>query len=248
MINLRNQYLEKRIRKSLNVSETYILSEDDLVGVTGIYIDNSDDIDNSAIPVYWDLDFSSAFKMRIPNLLLNYAELILYDEWEDDLRLLSNIRSFYCSQPISHSLLGCYSKLNDLNLSCMEISDWSFLTGMMKLRNIVLYGCGHDGNQALKHLCDLYTAQFSLRKHYGTDRKIDPINQLLENVAIINMGIDDISPLRHVKRLTELNLSRNAIKDISPLSEMHAYCVVLGNNRIENVNNLNIKGISSLQL
>jgi len=226
VIKLNSKYLEYRLRKTLGVSSAYFLKTEDLKHVNGIYIGDAEDIDSCAIPIYWQLD-STAFKMTVPNFRLNYSELNMAEGWEEELKLFSHIRSFYCTQHVSSSVLNWYTNLNDLELSGANILDWSFLAKMMKLRNVILYECGSEGNQALKYLCDLYSAQIALRNCLGTENKIDPKNLLLENIAIIGMSVSSITPLMNVKRLTELNLSFNAIKDISSLSKISAHCVVL---------------------
>jgi len=238
MIQLRNSYIDDRLRENLDVSKTHILTLDNIKRITGIYIGSSSDIDSGIVPVFWHLE-SSAYKMKTPNLFLSY-DMFEHDDWEDDLRLFAHIKSFISTKQISVSLLNYFTKLTDLELSSIEVSDWSFLAGMTSLRNVVFSRCGNNGNQALRHLCHLYSTQLDIRTRKGTERKIDPFNHIIENVAIINMNVYDLSPLNYVKRFIELDLSRNAINDITPLSCVSINRLSLHNNVIENIDSLNL--------
>jgi len=233
MITFKSKYIEEKVREKLKIEESALTSED-LERITGFLIDENTEF---SVPIVWSMD-SSAYKMTLPNLHLNYSEMIKAEGWEDDLRLFSHIQALYCFAQIPLDVIKCYTELIDLTLYKVEISDWSFLAGLNDLRMIFLYKCGDGGNEAIKHICKL---QYEQASFFRRTRVEDPHKSLscnvLEYIAVIKMNINDLTPFRKA-RLIELDLSWNAIKDISPLSETTAYSISLRHNEIEDIKGL----------
>jgi hypothetical protein len=210
MIKFNSKYIEEQVRRVLSIKERALTAED-LLQVSGILINDSDDY---SIPVVWYMD-SSAFAMTIPNLHLNHSKLMKSKGWEQDFKLFTNIKSFYCYKPVPLDVVSSFKNLTDLEFHDTEISDWSFLAELNNLRMIYLHKCGNTGDEAVRHLGSLHTDQ----------------NNTLQYIALTKMGVSDLSPFKQIKCLTELNLSYNAISDTSALADMQVFCLNLkGNN------------------
>jgi hypothetical protein len=233
MITFKSKYIEEKVREKLKINETPLTAED-LERINGFLINEETEF---CVPIVWFMD-SSAYKMTLPNLHLNYAEMLKTEGWEDDLRLFPHIKALYYYSQIPLDLINSFTKLNDLTLHEAEISDWSFLAGLRELRMIHLYKCGDGGNEALRNICKLQYEQAGLFRRTRVDNPRKALScNVLEHIAVNKMSISDLTPFRRAN-LKELDLSRNAISDISPLVEVSAHCLNMSCNKIEDISNL----------
>jgi hypothetical protein len=246
----KNKYIEEKVREKLEIAETALTTED-LEVINGFIIigdiveqgtatgSSGEEWTIIPVPIPWFMD-STAFKMRLPKVTLNYNEMLLHGGWEEDLRLFMHIETLCCYSPIPLDLIGSFTKLTNLTLQEMEISDWSFLAGLNDLCMIHLYKCGKNGNDVIKYIGEIHAKQRAIFKQVRAEGVKDCLLcNVLDNIAVIKMNVSDLSPFANA-RFTELDLSWNAISEISALSETRAYCLTLSHNNIENIQALNL--------
>ena len=250
MVSFHSQYIENQVRERFErtafrewtpPSGSQFLTQDDLLKIECISIGCSDKfwgIRSSAMHKFWQTEMSTYWcSFTWCSLDLDYNEMIKSDGWEDDLKLFSHIHTFYCAKQVPLELISSFKELANLGLSNMDIHDWSILTGFQNLYTISLNRCGSNGNQAIKCLCDLYMKQKENQKRLVPGNIHVYTNELLF-MAVAGMCVNDLTPFMHVGeslQLCELNLSNNAIKDISPLSGACVDTLILNNNEIENI-------------
>ena len=238
VLTFKSPHIEKRVRERLKTLEPLTLTQEDLLQIECISISESyiGDIRCTAIIRIWDTEMSSYFcAYSWMSLNLDYRELIKTDGWEEDLKYFSHIHTFYCDAQIPPELFYYFTNLENLGLSNINISDWSFLLGFQILYTVSLDKCGSEGNQAIKNICELYAAQ----KEKGKNKVRPEDIPLVSFVAVIGMGVNDLSPFKRLGEpfatsadLCELNLSNNAISDISPLSGFRIDTLILNDNTI----------------
>lgn len=245
-----SKYLEKTVRKTLKINGRELLKRD-LRAITGIIINDTGAFE---IPIVWYMD-SSAYAMAQPNLVLSAAKLVKEKGWESDMLLFKNAKSFYCM--IDIPLMGFidkYTKLTDLQLMTVKtVTSWAFLRKMKSLHMVALYDCGPCGDEALSHLCSLYSAQSERIEAYKRENAdCNPLDFLnlrhLDYIALTKMQVTDISPMAAIKDLSELDLSWNEISDVSALANTEVYCLSLRHNEIGDVASLNINDTYMLNL
>lgn len=268
MIRFKSPYIEDKVRGCLRASKTQILSHEDLLGISFVWISGqTDDIfrrskTRNILSMNNDGGYWTGFKGL--SLCLNFTELIKTDNWEDDLRQFSHIHTFCCENQVPQipsNLIGSFTKLRNLWLSNLDISDWSFITRLQDLSTIVLNCCGCEGNQAIRYICEVYSNQID-----RVERENWPVP--VDSIAVIGMRVSDLTPFRSIGErfknivnpphivdpltnaieLTELNFSYNSISDISPLSGLQARYLHLPCNEITHIEQLNLTGTLWLDL
>ena len=254
MIVFKSQYIETTVRERLQIPEPAKLTQDELIRIECISISKSyiGDIRSTAIIRIWYTEMSTYFSSYSwSSLNLNYNELIKTDGWEEDLRLFSHIHTFFCDEQVPRSIFNYFTELENLGLSNINISDWSFLSMFQNLYTISLNNCGCEGNQAVKFICELYAKQ--KEKGKGKTRPEDIPHICF--ATITGMAINDITPFEntgepfiHGQDLYELNLSNNMIDDVSPLTGICVNTLILNNNNIENIDDLNLSNTDSIYL
>ena len=249
MISFNSKYIENKVRKILGltifpgvglkpVSDTQVIFQECLRDINCISIGCASSfwgIRDSKMHEFWQSEMSTPWNsFSWCSLDLDYDELITTDGWEDDLKLFSHIHTFYCAKQVPDELITIFKKLNNLELSDMDIRDWSILANFQHLYTVSLDNCGCEGNRAIEFLCDLYLSQIEEEKKLGNK----DISAYLSFMGVVGMCVNDLSPFARIGKslqLDELNLSNNAIGDVSPLFGASVDTLILSNNEIENI-------------
>lgn len=222
------------------------LTEKDLLKIDKGFLISYFDADNT-MSIPWQAD-SDAFNMKFPNLLWNVNESE-NGKWIEDLKLFNHIITLHLNVGVEDlSFLKHFKNLRELYLiNYKKAEDFDFISELINLKFLSMQ------NYKMKNLnpiAELYKKQKAIlekKKEEGIKQALG-VN-ILSNLLITGSGVKDLTPLKEVDNLTELNLSCNEIEDLTPLENNHYYYLTLRWCKIKDITPLeNMRGMYYLNL
>ncbi len=238
-IQFQCEAIEAAVREQLELGSEVVIREQMLeeMDVLSISIENGDG------PAYIADDLQYFPDLKVLNIFVDMEceeEMILdYDKLGTDGQLEKleelYIRDCYLEDI---SFVIQLDSLKKLFIPESNVSDISILSYMKNLTHLSLYGTPVWDIKPLGELTDLVELSLS---NCDQIKNIEVIASMtkMENLGLINCGIDDISFLKDMKNLRYLNLNGNEIEDISLLAQFTQLSgLSLESNKITDVNAL----------
>lgn len=193
-------------------------------------------LNNMALGVPWE-STASAFNMRTPKETLNVKQYQTAEEWQEALGDLDTIEAVWLVCDLEEKDYDFLSKLPNIRQLYIytgeKLSNMNFVKDMVYLKHLFI---NHSNISDVTPLAELLKNQEQKRASAETEKWVDRWNLQLENVAITDGKIADLSPFAGVSTyISEFNFSGNFIKDLSPLRDVRTYYFSMEGNQIEDI-------------
>ena len=138
----------------------------------------------------------------------------------EGLTQLKDLSLYKCEKLESLDVLANYMQLTDLNISHLNIPNFSLaqLGHMEKLENLRIQGMVAN-NEELNHIAGMFTLEQLTMGMNDNVTSIEPLRNLtaLFYLDIHSCNITDISPVENFHGLVKLVMYKNQVSDVSPL-------------------------------
>lgn len=174
---------------------------------------------SSVLEVPWAFT-SDAFNMVFPVFTFtpDYRDTV----WAEDLALFTSLTHLYLASEglmVNTLPLAPCSKLRELYVTGFHLSSWDFLQHLPSLTKLSVADANFSDLTVIGLLAQKQLEGFNRLPSSTTviDRARFP---LLSNLRVVNCGVEDLTPLKGLEYLTELDGSHNPISDLLPLQHL----------------------------
>lgn len=197
---------------------TFIASPKALTAIAGYSFTKNEEI-QKAIGRGWNVFNHELFASEVINKSKTlYLESFNSYEGFEHILNLEHLKIYSLKNFDDLSLIGRFTDLIELDVSGLNVSDFTFLENLINLRTL---RCSKTSLSDLSPLCNHKKLKvLEISDTYVKD--LSPLSGLLEltTLIIMNTAVSDLSPLYNLTELVELDVRNTLVSDVTPLVNM----------------------------